>query len=147
MKEVSHLSHFGLKPFELLVDPLVLLQLSNGGPLTVQVRAWGRIGTESWGEKREGYCKWSASRTGSMERGGILGAFLANGSLPNYVTSSLITGTLEHQHWCYLVGEWNDCKEIAKLSENTKDPTVQPREWSGSRTSFFPKTGSIQAFH
>lgn len=39
VKEVPHLSHFGLKALELLVDPFVLLQLSNSGPFAVQVGA------------------------------------------------------------------------------------------------------------
>ena len=39
LEEESHLGLFGLEPLELLVDPLIPLQLLQGGPLTVEVRA------------------------------------------------------------------------------------------------------------
>ena len=41
VEEVPHLRHFGLEAFELLVDPLVFLQLVDGGPFAVQVGAEG----------------------------------------------------------------------------------------------------------
>lgn len=37
LKEVPHLRVFGLEPLDLLMDPLIFLQLLQTGPLTVQV--------------------------------------------------------------------------------------------------------------
>lgn len=41
MEKVSHLRHLRLETLQLLVDPLVLLQLVDGGPLAVEIRAGG----------------------------------------------------------------------------------------------------------
>lgn len=48
---MPHLGHFGLETLEFLVDPLVLLQLGDGGPFAVQVRA------AFWGKKRRFWAK------------------------------------------------------------------------------------------
>ena len=53
MEEVSHLSHFGFEALEFLMDPLILLQLGDGSPFTVQIGAKGDGNRQPWYEKVE----------------------------------------------------------------------------------------------
>lgn len=57
LEDVPHLGHLSLEPFQLLVDPLVPLQLLHAGPLTMHIRAeksrnFSTLGTYKAGKGR-----------------------------------------------------------------------------------------------